>query len=135
MLAHPRGEPQLRLAVRGCGIDVIDAKFEQNIEYLIDLFLLHPSQRGGAENHPRTLMAGFSKRNGPDHWSPPRLVNRDPGLRPWRKSLRNHLSRTSFRPANSESEESQTPVAGSKIVVRFESEQQPSGAKLLRLTI
>src|SRR5260370_38392639 len=98
MLAHPRGEPQLRLAVRGCGIDVIDAKFEQNIEYLIGLFLLHPSQRGSAENHPRTLMAGLSKRNGPDHWSPPRLVNRDSGLKPERNHWGITLAERLFGP-------------------------------------
>src|ERR1700722_465366 len=67
MLAHPRPDSQFRLAVRRRRIDMIDAVFEQHLEHAVSLFLLHPAERGGAENNPRTLMPGFSEWIGVDH--------------------------------------------------------------------
>ena len=67
MLAHPRADSQFRLAVRRRRVDMIDAVFEQHFEHAVGLVLLHPAERGGAENNARTLMPGFSERTRLDH--------------------------------------------------------------------
>src|SRR5271170_6856615 len=72
MFAHPRTDAQFRLAVRRRGVDMIDAVFEQHLEHAIGLVLLHPAERGGAEDNARTLMTGFSEWARLDHDSPRR---------------------------------------------------------------
>ena len=67
MLAHPRSDPQLRFAVRSRGVDMVDAVFQQHLEHLVCFLLLHTAERGGAKNHSRALMTGFSKRTCSDH--------------------------------------------------------------------
>src|SRR5271166_4426314 len=75
MLAHPRPDPHLRIAVRSGGIDMVDAEFEQEVEDLVSLVLVHPAEGGGAENYARAEVTGFSEPNLVDHF-PPRRVGR-----------------------------------------------------------
>src|SRR5271167_263908 len=61
MLAHPRADAQLRLAVRGRGVEMIDAVFEEHLEHAVGFVLLHPAERSGSKKNPSTLMPRFSK--------------------------------------------------------------------------
>src|SRR5208282_36482 len=67
MLPHPGADSQLRLAVCGGRVDMVDAIFEQRLEDAIRAILLHSAQRGGAEDYPRAWMSSASEWNLVDH--------------------------------------------------------------------
>ena len=73
VLAHPRTDAKLRIAIGRGRVDMVDAELEQNIQDGVGLVLLHPAQSGGAENHTRALMTGVSERNFLDHFPPREL--------------------------------------------------------------
>ena len=72
MLAHPRTDSQFRIAIGGRGVDMVDAVFEQEVEYWISLILFHAPKRCGTKNDACALMAGPSERMFRNH-VPPRL--------------------------------------------------------------
>src|SRR5260370_3308455 len=54
---EPRRDAQLRLAVAGSGVDVIDAVAEKNFERPVGCGLRHPGERRGAEDRPAAPVA------------------------------------------------------------------------------
>jgi hypothetical protein len=71
MLAHPRANSQLGLAVRRGRVDMIDAVLEQRLEHRVRLRLVHRAQRGGAEDDSRALMTGLAECTCLNHDAPP----------------------------------------------------------------
>ena len=67
VLAQPRGEPQLRVAVRRSGVDVIDAVLEQELERGIGLGLTERTERCSTEDRARALVAGAPEWRYRDH--------------------------------------------------------------------
>ena len=65
--AQPRSEPQLRVAVRRCRVDVIDAVLEQELERGIGLGLTERAERRSAEDRARALVSGAPERRLGDH--------------------------------------------------------------------
>ena len=51
MAVHPGADPQLGIAVSGCGVDVVDAALEQQIEHPAGGSLIDAGKRGAAEQH------------------------------------------------------------------------------------
>jgi hypothetical protein len=51
MAVHPGADPQLGIAVSGCGVDVVDAALEQQIEHPVGGSLIDAGKRGAAEQH------------------------------------------------------------------------------------
>ena len=67
MLRQPRREPQLRVAVRRSGVDVVDAVLEQQLERRVGLGLRERAERRGAEDRARALVAGAPEWRFRDH--------------------------------------------------------------------
>ena len=67
VLLQPRREPQLGAAVRGSGIDVVDAVLEQQLKRLVGLGLGDRAERRGAEERARAVVAGAPERRFRDH--------------------------------------------------------------------
>ena len=58
MALEPRGQAQLRVAVAGGGIDVVDARGGHHLQHLVGFVLTHGAERGSAEDEA----AGFVPR-------------------------------------------------------------------------
>ena len=100
VLGHPRADPQLRVAVPGRRVDVVDAVAEQGLEHLVRLLLAHPPEGGGAEDHPGALVTRPSEgglgEHGSDTTSRPTHLLADRGRGPRRPA---HRRRGGRRPA------------------------------------
>ena len=55
---HPGPDAELGLAVGGCGVDVVDAELEQQVEHAVGGRLVDPAERRGAEDHAGAHMSG-----------------------------------------------------------------------------
>ena len=73
---QPRRDPQLGVAVRGGGIDVVEAVLEQHLERGVRLALRDGSERGGTEEQAGALVAGAPEGRFRDH-SAPSLITRE----------------------------------------------------------
>ena len=62
--AHPRPDAQLRVAVAGGGVDVVDAVAQQRGQHLVGPLLAHRRQPGGAEDHAGAVVSGAAERCG-----------------------------------------------------------------------
>src|SRR5712692_5698525 len=64
---QPRRDPNLRLAVDGGGVDVVDTEAEENLECFVRRLLRHGAQRRGAEDDPCALVPGAPELSLRDH--------------------------------------------------------------------
>ena len=67
VLAHPRPDPQLRIAVRRCRVDMVHARFQQEAEPAIGFLLGDGRQRGSPKEKACALMARSSEGQGGEH--------------------------------------------------------------------
>ena len=58
---HPRADAELGIAVGGRCIDVVDAGLEQHVEDPVGAILPHRTERGGAEDDTRAVVAGAAE--------------------------------------------------------------------------
>src|SRR5438105_4723536 len=65
---QPGRDPQLRFAIARCGVDVVDAVAEEDLEGLIRDLLRDPTQRRRTENDPRALVPGAPEQSLWDHF-------------------------------------------------------------------
>jgi hypothetical protein len=66
VLRQPRRQPELRVAVVGGRVEVIDAELEQRRQQLVRPFLAHVAERGRPEDHPAALVSGPAEGCGVD---------------------------------------------------------------------
>jgi hypothetical protein len=64
---QPRRDAQLGVAVRGRGVDVVDAVREKEVERALGVVLRDAAERSGAEDRTAALVAGAAERRGDDH--------------------------------------------------------------------
>jgi hypothetical protein len=62
LASQPRRDAQLGVAVRGCGVDVVDAVREQQVERALGVCVRDVAKRGGAEDGTAALVAGAAGR-------------------------------------------------------------------------
>ena len=67
VLRQPRGDPQLRVAVGGGDVDVVDAVLEQQLERAVRVLLGRLGQRRGTEDHAAGLVSGRAEGGALDH--------------------------------------------------------------------
>ena len=67
VLAHPRPDPELGVAVARSRVDVVDAVLEQELERAVRLVLRGLAERGCAEQRPRADVPGRAEGELLDH--------------------------------------------------------------------
>lgn len=72
MLLHPRSDALFRISIPSCGVNMVHAVFQQQLEYTVSLSLRCLTQSIRAENNARACMSGETKKLFGDHWSLPR---------------------------------------------------------------
>ena len=55
---HPGADAQLGIAIGGGGVDMVDAKLEQQLEDAVGGRLIDPAERGAAEDHAGAEVSG-----------------------------------------------------------------------------
>ena len=72
---EPGRDPQLGLAVRGGGIDVVDPVLQEDLERAVRNVLGHAAERGGAKDDARAPVTGVPERRCGNHLAQPTSVD------------------------------------------------------------